>query len=163
MLNTEPNFNYDLGRGLEGEQVILKRYKCSKSKDLRYDLISPKGRTWEVKSDYYDMTKYPNFFMEYRSNKLKDTLGGPWRALNDGVELFSYLFVKNRKHYIWETETLVNKLEHILETMNLNLVERENKNDGNPYYTTGYKIPRKLLEHCCLRIDTIEEKFFNES
>ncbi|MBC8395058.1 MAG: hypothetical protein H8E05_00010 [Bacteroidetes bacterium] len=156
-----PNFQKDLARGQKGEEVICKRYKCSKSKDLRYDLISPKGRSWEVKSDDYDMTKTPNFFMECRSDKSKNTLGGPWRALNDNVELFSYLFVKNRKHYIWETKTLVERLEDIVAAMPLH--EVENKNNGKPYYTVGYKVPRKLLEYCCLRIDVIEEKYFNES
>lgn len=153
-----PNFKKDLARGHKGERVILKRYKCKKSEDLRYDLISAKGRTWEVKSDDYDMEKTPNFFMEYLSNKERKTLGGPWRALNDKVELFSYLFVKNRKHYVWETKTLVEKLEEIVSSMSLS--EVKNENNGKPYYTTGYKVPRKLLEHCCLRIDIIDKEYF---
>ena len=153
-----PDFKKDLLRGDKGEAVIEKRYLCKKSKDLRYDLISAKGKTWEVKTDYYDMKKTPNFFIEKISNEEKNTLGGPWRAHKDGVEIFSYLYFKNRKHYIWEVDTLVEQLEKLVEGKEMTSVK--NEYNGQLYYTLGYKIPRKLLEWSCFRVDVIDERFY---
>lgn len=108
------------------------------------------GKTLELKSDYYDMERTPNFFIERYSDIERKTDGGPWRSLREGTDWFCYFYPKNRVAYLFNTKTLVKQLEPIIK--GLPLIEITNKT----WVTGGYKIPRELLKEVCLK-----RKIFN--
>lgn len=98
------------------------------------------GQKLELKTDYYDMNKTPNLFIERYSDRVKQTPGGPWQALSHGCEWFSYFFVTNFTCFLFNTQALVDRLEHLLPT--LQPVEVKNTS----WVTEGYRVPRHLLK-----------------
>lgn len=108
---------------------------------FNYDFKMKNGKKIELKSDYYDMEKTENFFIERYSYGNKS--GGPWQSLEKGVDFYIYFFPKNKTAFLFKTEEMVSVLDSICDEKNLISIG----NDG--YVTRGYKINRKQLE-CCL-------------
>lgn len=54
------------------------------------------GQTLEVKTDTYDASKTRFFFMEKHTNVAGGPrlVGGPWRSLAHGVDVFAYVMLK---------------------------------------------------------------------
>ena len=110
---------------------------------FNFDFKMKNGKTIELKSDYYDMDRTDNFFIERYSYENKP--GGPWQALEKGVDFFIYFFPKNKTAFLFKTKELVLELDKIVD---------ENKfikigNDG--YETTGIRINRSLLDNILIK------------
>lgn len=143
-------FKVDLQRGHEGEHSFFMKYQhCitrldGKGADFE---INKTSETIELKTDYFDFNKTPNFFMEKYS--YGDNLGGPWRSLEHKIEYFIYWYPSSGDTFIFNTVQLVKKLKKL--EANLPMVNVKNKN----YVTKGYKVNRDLLMDICLAPEDI--------
>lgn len=118
----------------EGRLEKLDGFKC----DFR-EIATGKGI--ELKADFWAMDRTPNYFFERYSNLERGTPGGPWRSIEDGADLFVYLYVKDLTFYQFETKKLVEALDKIVPTLTPTDVP-------NAKYTTqGYRVPRAMLDH----------------
>lgn len=144
------DFEEQLEIGNEGESAFKKRYahlSPKKTKDRRIDFVLADGSTVELKTDTYDMARTPNFFMEMFGNVNEASIGGPWRALQDGVTYFVYYFAKNGVFFWFETVALCKALDTLIASGSYS--PREIRNKG--WIARGYTIPRKALEHVLLK------------
>lgn len=135
--------------GKRGEALFTSFYGPAHSKLKEYD-FEFQGQKIELKSDTY---KSENYFMEYFSDKDKKTLGGPFRAAQDNIYWFVYLFLQEETFYWFKTEELV-------------LFMREFMKDANPipvrnpkFISLGYKVPRDMLKRVCFKVDKIKDLF----
>ena len=143
------DFEFDKSKevGDKGEKWFVKTYPkifkpFTESRDS--DLIHiPDGRRVEVKTDTYNMTDTPNFFIERFSDIGKHTPGSFWQVLGKS-ELFIYLFWPNKKWFWCDNIELGIK---VIEAINgLVLVSIPNKPKyGKPYVTSGWPIRREYL------------------
>jgi hypothetical protein len=101
----------------------------------------------ELKNDTYDARKTKNFFMERYS--YGEVEGGPWQALEKGVDYFIYCFPKNGLIYVFKTRTLVNLLNKICEEMKLHEIKNIN------HTTRGYVVPRVELDKIAMTMDEL--------
>jgi len=118
--------------------------------DRRFDFVLKDGRTVELKTDTYHMQDTPNFFMEIFGNIAEEKIGGPWRALQDGVDFFVYYFPKNKTFFWFETRSLCKELDTLV--AHGILVPKEIRNAG--WVARGYAVPREALNQVLLRQDT---------
>lgn len=140
------NFKSSLNKGQVGEEYLLKHWPELKRLDgLNADFALPDGRTLELKTDYYCITKTGNLFIERISNANKQSPGGPWQAASKGIDLFAYLYLKNGTLWLFDTAKLVKFLDGAV------YPESEIKNKN--YVTIGMKVPRADVAH----IATIKE------
>jgi len=143
-------FSTDLKRGHDGEHSFFMKYQhCITRLDGRNaDFeINKTAETIELKTDYFDHDKTPNFFMEKFS--YGDNLGGPWQSLEKGITYFIYWYPSDGSTYIFNTVQLVKKLKKL--EANLPMVHVKNKN----YTTKGFKVNRDLLTDICLAPEDI--------
>lgn len=74
--------------------------------------------TLEVKTDTYDHTATPNFFIEQYTERANgsEILGGPWRTVEHGVDIFAYVFLEPTPLlYVWrDVPRLVGCLEQLI-------------------------------------------------
>jgi hypothetical protein len=104
-------------------------------------LVKETGELLELKADSYDMEKTPNFFIERFSDNQRKTPGGVWRAYQDDIDIFVYLFSKNRTYFVFDNIPLLVFTINML-TNNKPLVMINNKS----WVTVGYKVERELLK-----------------
>jgi hypothetical protein len=139
-------FKKQLGSGKVGEDLLLEYYHMPVilSEDLKYDLrCVHTGHKIEVKTDYYDISRTPFFFFERHSKTAGGGPGGPWRAKQDRIPLFVYLFIKNHRYFVLKDIT---KMLKVVDKW----IEKEDvqpiliKNTG--WVTAGYKVPRDLVQ-----------------
>ena len=145
------NFDEQLKVGDKGEKDFITVHQNDgpvKSKDLKYDFILSNGKRVELKTDTYNVNATPNFFIEILGNTNSGQLGGPWRALADGIDYFVYYYMTNGIFFWFETQKLCTKLSEIIAT--LNLIPKEIKNTS--WSTRGYLIRRELLEDILLKV-----------
>lgn len=144
-------FKEENKKGTKGEDRLLQYYPflINKSCDGWDHIDTRVNKTIEVKTDFYDMNRTPNFFMERYSNDSTSKPGGPWRSMIYGADIFLYQF--------WSSETLFlfYDIAELIETLDAYIVENnlemsfiKNKN----YWTRGYKIPRTVLSHLYKKI-----------
>ena len=155
-----PDWATDLSRGKRGEDIICKRFNCEKADGRKYDLVTPTGKTLEVKTDFYRMSTTPNFSIERFSNSEFETDGGIYKSAKDGVDRFAYFFIKDRIVYFWEVVDLMKAVEEHVKLHNPRKSYVRNEKGGEEYYTLNYLIPRKHLEGVCFRVETIDKKYF---
>lgn len=138
-------FDESLKFGKAGEDLFI---SLNQGKLLRCDgrvhdfVISSgdlKNKTLELKTDYYDMMKTPNFFFERFSKIETQAPGGPWQAASNKTDLFVYFFPKNGQFFVFETAPLVQLLNSI--TPRLQLVHIPNIT----WTTGGYKVLRTAV------------------
>lgn len=138
------SFSSSLAKGQQAEALFLAARPDLKRLDGRkHDFVAPDGSTYELKGDQYDMSKTKNFFVELVSNSRKLSPGGPAQALKNGTKYWVYMYVKNKTYYIFDTVELVETIQNLLISEQLELRSIPNKK----YATFGVKVPRKLLEH----------------
>jgi hypothetical protein len=149
------DFNKQMQTGDVGELHFSRHYAAlnpvKSVEDLRYDFTLVNGKKVELKTDTYDMSATPNFFMEYFSDSAAMKVGGPWRAKQDSVDYFVYYFLKNKTFYWFDTEPMIKALEDYIAIYKPQLKSVRNKN----WITQGFAIPRDSLsdiEYC--RVDT---------
>ena len=110
---------------------------------IKYD-FSYKGKSVELKTDSYSMTKTPNFFVERYSDVERGTNGGPWRAAHDDVTYFVYMYSLQRKCFWFNPKELVKFLDVYVKGKSM--VSIPNKT----WTTTGYLIPRTVVSNLVL-------------
>ena len=114
-------------------------------------LVLDKYEWIEVKVDFTD---FPNHFIEQFSSHEQKTSGGPWQYKEKGVRFYLFYYVKNEELYLFDTESLINKIKD-LRIKNIISVEKNyrlvNQKGGN-YQTGGWKINKKDLDSICLAI-----------
>ena len=137
------DFKVQLQCGERGEELFMERYprKLEIFPGREYDFTVKSSREkLELKTDTYNLEKSPNFFFERYSDVHRKTLGGPWRAYGDEVDIFCYYFVR---HNIWfefrNLQALVERLEVL--TKNQGLVYIKNRG----WVSAGFKVPRDSL------------------
>ncbi|OHD41428.1 MAG: hypothetical protein A2086_06545 [Spirochaetes bacterium GWD1_27_9] len=148
------DFNEQLPIGKTGELIFSQIYKnlnIKLSEDKRWDFELGDKIKIELKTDTYNMEATENFFMELYSDSDKGTLGGPWRALSDGVEYFVYFYISNGTFFWFKTQELCNALENIIAQFNLKLKAISNKG----WTTQGYLINRDLLKNVICQLDVV--------
>lgn len=137
------NFKKDLQRGLVGQQMFNKLFPKLVQTSGRSGDFEFNGDKFELKVDYYDLNKSPNFFIERYSKLDLFSPGGPWQADAHECKYFVYLYIGALEGYIFNTKDLIVQLEPIIS--NLKPVEVRNKS----WITVGYKVPRGLLKPIC--------------
>jgi hypothetical protein len=85
------DFESDLAFGKRAEVEMLAWLPSgwALSDDRRWDLQHADGRTLELKVERRPWTETVNVFFEHQVNGKP---GGPWRAAEDGVDLYTHLF-----------------------------------------------------------------------
>lgn len=139
------DFNKQLAIGNNGEELFKNLYyKLGpvKAIDKEIDFILADGSKIELKTDTYDMSRTPNFFMESLGNDKDMKIGGPWRALEDKIDFFVYLFIRNQTFYWFNTKTLCQTLDDMI--IKNKFSEKTIKNKG--WLTKGYIVPRISLD-----------------
>lgn len=137
------DFKLQLQTGDRGEQLFLERYPTKieiyPGREYDFTCLETKAKI-ELKTDTYNIEKTSNFFMERFSDVHRETIGGPWRAARDNVDIFCYYFVR---HNIWfqfnDVPALVERLDRLTENKGLVYI----KNKG--WITAGYKINRDTI------------------
>lgn len=162
------DFDKDYADGVAGQNRIINYFN---SKGIQCKNIQGKGSDisiffthhnidydtkGEVKTDKWKMNTTSkkrrwgetlNFFFESISNVSKNTIGGPWKALQDGSEFFIYLFNKDSKAFIFKTVIIVEFMEK-----NKCKYKEAPVSTGEgkyKYVTKGYPVPREDLINYC--------------
>jgi len=146
-------FKKSMTLGERGEQLFGERYtgQVEWAGGREYDfniMLLANGKT-ELKTDDYLMTDTPNFFIEKFSNDMNKKPGGPYSAYLNGVDYFIYMFINDRKLFVFrDLLSLVADVDHYAHTNGLTLTPVKNEVWSGKYYNTlGYKIPRVALKH----------------
>ena len=136
------------GKKAEAEFAELFKDKVEQLDGFMSDFrLLKDGFGLELKTDFYDPSKSINFFIEKFS--YAQVPGGPWQALTKGSSYFCYWFPMTMQFHVWDTETLVKELDKITKDMYV-------INVFNSSHTTqGYKVPRHLLEHIELDLESV--------
>lgn len=148
----------DLGEAWFLENYHIKGLTKLDTRSLVGDYRAPDGRIIEVKTEFYDLARTPNFFFEHYSNLEKKTMGGPWRARDQGADILVHFFFHDKVYFEFEN------LPALLETIDLVLLtgtQHAKHADGsqvtrkafkehrvlNPsHVTTGFALPRHHFE-----------------
>lgn len=150
-------FERQISVGEQGENNFKRDYSFLhpvKSTDLRWDFDLKSDFKVELKTDTYDMNKSLNYFLEsyvesYTTDNKK--IGGPWRALQDGVELFVYYFIRHGIYHWFDSRIIVEVADRFIAENEPRLVRVHN--DG--YAALGYLIPRSIFDGTTLCTDRI--------
>lgn len=146
---TTHSFWDSLKVGTRGEELLIQHYHeplvviPDRYADFRR---VTDGKTVELKTDTYNVTKTQNYFFERYSDFHKKTPGGPWRARKDRVGVFVYYFVRSNLYFNFEdVKALCKEIERIVKRKKQGLILVKNRG----YITAGYTIPRDSLAHLC--------------
>lgn len=135
-------FKKQLAVGTAAEEAFLRGYRepIILAHSLSYDFrrISD-GAKLELKTDTYDMHKYPNFFFERWGNVDEKKPGGPWRARRDRVDAFIYYFSQHDTYFEFiDLKELCARADKVIKRKSTK--EFLIKNKG--WITQGYAVPR---------------------
>ena len=155
-------FEKSLKTGEIGQNLFLSYFPVYRdiSDGHGTDFIHQDGSTLELKTETRSLFATPNFFVERYSDFNKKTPGGPWQALEKKSDRFAWLFLPNKKLFIFKTVELVAALEGMLQKQALILspgnIPNHLKMIPNKTYTTaGWAIKRSNLisKIKCIEID----------
>jgi hypothetical protein len=136
-------FDKQLKVGQQGERLLLKHWPhpVRKHAELKGpDFVDSRGVVLELKTDTYPLEKTGNCFMERWGDLHLKKPGGPWRALDQGVDVLVYLFLSDRQVFIFEDlPGLVKRLDRLTQTMYIHTIP------NRAWTTGGYKVPRAAL------------------
>lgn len=131
-----------LAIGKRGEAWFAKHYGATVTPPecMEYDLVLPDGRTVELKTDTYDHTKTEYYFMERLCG---EKAGGPWRAEQDDIDVFAYLFMNPTPLcFVWsDVLGLVAQLDAWVDTNN----PWQHTVRSQGWTAWGYRVPRGRL------------------
>lgn len=139
--------------GQRGEKLFLELHPEWKANNAGHhckepDFVDSKGRTLELKFDVSDRARrdkdgyQTNFFMETISNNRKKTIGGVFRAQQEGVDFFVYMFESPFRMFVLD----VNKTAATVLKLMPNY--RKCSIPNQYYWTEGYALPIDLFEKC---------------
>ena len=140
------SFQKDLDFGKQCEQYLADLYpdKLEKLDGFKSDFrFKQSGAELELKVERRCTSATPNIFVEHLSNKQYKTLGGPFKALQNGSAYFTCMFWPTKEMFCYETQALTDYLNIA------NLNEIEVRVGGSE--ATGFIVKRADIEH--LRID----------
>lgn len=141
---SEFDFKDQLKKGDAGEVLFKEFYHGGELEIIKEnyaDFKTSKGKILELKTDYYSMDASPNFFVERYSDFAKKSPGSFWQSQEKGVDLFVYMYIKNKTYFEFKDldKTIVRLNELISQ---LKYVSIRNKG----WTATGYKVPREALK-----------------
>lgn len=109
--------------------------------------IRKNGKTVDLKSDRYDLEKTGNFFIErYSYDKVN---GGVWQAAEKGIDYYVYQFPTNGYIFVFDTLQLLDVVQQYEKTF------RKIEVKNTHHVTTGYLVPRELLEPIAMTMEDI--------
>ena len=159
---TEFDFNTQLTLGKEGEEKFASLYPCFKYNNdencKEPDFVHKEtGSIAEVKYDDSARAKKDshgkqlNFFVEQYSNSKQMTLGGPFRAVQEGVDYYVYMFKNPFRIFIFDACKFRDIAAQLIWSGNYK--ECFIKNKG--WWTTGYPLPIGAFEEARVEGDVI--------
>ena len=152
---TKRTFKDCLALGERGERTFLhynKTYEKIK-KNYQADFrCRETGLLVEMKTDYYSMKKTANFFMETFSNIKTKRRGGPFSALDLGVDYFVYYFITEGEAFWFHTKELVEYLDANRDEWRTSTVY-----GGKNIITEGLLVPRTDLTDILAGTDNWKE------
>jgi hypothetical protein len=93
------------------EQFVLKYPGLTRLGGTGSDIIiKATGAKLELKTERRPSTQTGNIFFERYSHKVRQTNGGPFKALDDGSRLFAHWFSSDDTLFLFETAVLVDFL-----------------------------------------------------
>ncbi len=141
------DFKAQLEFGDRGEELFIENYPKDRGTleiypGREYDFTRSDGKKVELKTDSYNIHKTENFFFErYSDINKQDKPGGPWRAYEDQVDIFYYMFVRHNICFEFNiSKEFIDAINKYTEKKGLVYI----KNKG--WITGGYKVPRKIVE-----------------
>ena len=150
------SFETQLKLGNEGEQLFYNKYKDYFEKNNSQNVMAPDfinkktGALAEIKFDNSTRAArdsnnlQKNFFVEMFSNSREMTLGGPFRAVEEGVDYYVYMFKEPFRIFIFDAVKFKNKAARIINKNDFRELFIKNKT----WYTSGYALPINLFEEC---------------
>ena len=134
-------FQQSLKLGDAGEESFHKAYP-----HLIYDsceghdfVDEGTGKTIELKTDFWSMSKTQNFFMEMYSDDINYKLGGPFRSQVHGTDVFAYYFISEGVVFWFDNiEKLTQRIHKYVNHYYISMKTIPNRR----YNTLGYAIPR---------------------
>lgn len=144
------SFKNELNKGKTGETLFKKCYPEALQTAGRKEDFFLNGESVEVKTDFWNPVEYPNFFIEMYSNDNKMTFGGPFRAEQDKIKYFVYLFIQTGEFHWFRVTDIMPFLYENIALYPRKLV----KNRG--YNGIGYLVPIKDLAKFRLKVDKFD-------
>jgi len=157
------NFKDQMRIGDIGESEFIKIYeKLEPKKSLKnrkIDFTLNNGKTVELKTDSYSMSKTPNFFME-KETILPDEkviLGGPWRSKDHKIDYFVYYYMNDKVFFWFEPKPLCKILDTYIKESKIKPISIPNRSgNGETFRSYGYKIPRDCVVSVLLKEHKVE-------
>ena len=139
--------------GDKGETLFLQYYPNYKKGDgFIADFLLGEQKI-ELKTDTWSMEDTENFFMEYISDIKRGNPGGPFRAREEGVDVYVYFYIKNKTFYWFDVVSLTDFLYEYIKDKKYKTVKNK------AWITSGYTVPRSTIEHLAIRVDDFSDPF----
>jgi hypothetical protein len=156
------DFQKQLEMGKEGEEKFATLYPCfnyNNDKDVMApDFVHKKtGSIAEVKYDDSVRAKKDdngiqlNFFVEQYSNHKEMTLGGPFRAVQEGVDYYVYMFKNPFRIFIFNACKFRDIAAELIWSNNYKQCFIKNKG----WWTSGFPLPIKAFEEARVEGDIL--------
>jgi len=156
------DFNDQLVLGKEGEEKFAQLYPCFNYNNDK-DVMAPDfvhketGTVAEVKYDDSIRARRDNegnqlnLFVEQWSNTNAMTLGGPFRAVEEGVDYYVYMFKSPFRIFIYDAVKFRDRAAELIN--NGYYKECFIKNKG--WWTSGFPLPIEKFEVCRVEGDVL--------
>jgi hypothetical protein len=141
------NFKNQLNVGNVGENLFIECYKNAQKTDGRVADFIMDGKTIELKTDTYSMDNTPNFFMERYGNIQTFADGGPWRAKNDNLDFFVYMFLNQKTFFWFEPNSLCGFLDKYILDLKPKTI------DNRTWAALGYAVSREACKDYIIKVD----------
>lgn len=146
------NFNKDLAFGNESEAYLVSTYPDKfelldgRNADLK---LKESGKLFELKTERRSDLQTANIFVERISNKNKMTVGGPWKAKEDGCEYIAYLFWPTKNIFVYPVKKLIRFLETDYRYVPYEVNVANSK-------AVGFIVPRAHIEHLLIPLESLK-------
>ena len=141
--------------GKRGEALFLSKYPAWKAHNngenyKNPDFIDSLKRTLELKFDVSARARRDrdgfqlNFFMETISNDQKQTPGGVFRAYQEGVTFFVYMFEEPFRIFVLDVAKTCARTRQLIESNRYRKCRIKNRY----YFTEGYPLPIEEFQDC---------------
>lgn len=141
--------------GKRGEALFLREYPNWSANNMgnhckEPDFKDEQGRTLELKFDVSPRARRDrdgfqlNFFMETISNDQKQTSGGVFRAHEEGVAFFVYMFEQPFRVFVLDVAKTCARTRQLIETNRYRKCRIKNRY----YFTEGYPLPIEEFKDC---------------